>query len=384
MEGCLFMRIVHTSDWHLGKTMSDYSLLEDQIYFLNHFAEEMRQQRPDVIIIAGDFYDRSVPAAQVVEVANQILDTLVGSLKIPVIITAGNHDSKERLSFAYKMMEKSGLYLVGSNYQPIPKITLYDDNGAVHFYPLPYMNRYDIKSVYPQQHFSKEEDAFLFWTQQLREQLNPNERNVLIAHGFFSLSGNLEKSDGTQVGGSQLVSLAEFSNFDYIALGHIHKARTVGLPQARYSGSPLKYSVSESSHKKVYYLVELTEKGNLNIQEHVIKPLRDVRIVSGVFADIKRREYHENQNFDDYVFISLHDREPVPDVMSRLKPLFSNILGIQFPEYGSSIFQNQETLKSLQNKSISDLFYDFYRLSTGEPLTPIQEKIIQEMTAQFE
>lgn len=364
--------------------MSDYSLLEDQIYFLNHFAEEMRQQRPDVIIIAGDFYDRSVPAAQVVEVANQILDTLVGSLKIPVIITAGNHDSKERLSFAYKMMEKSGLYLVGSNYQPIPKITLYDDNGAVHFYPLPYMNRYDIKSVYPQQHFSKEEDAFLFWTQQLREQLNPNERNVLIAHGFFSLSGNLEKSDGTQVGGSQLVSLAEFSNFDYIALGHIHKARTVGLPQARYSGSPLKYSVSESSHKKVYYLVELTEKGNLNIQEHVIKPLRDVRIVSGVFADIKRREYHENQNFDDYVFISLHDREPVPDVMSRLKPLFPNILGIQFPEYGSSIFQNQETLKSLQNKSISDLFYDFYRLSTGEPLTPIQEKIIQEMTAQFE
>lgn len=181
-----------------------------------------------------------------------------------------------------------------------------------------------------------------------------------------------------------MVSLAEFSNFDYIALGHIHKARTVGLPQARYSGSPLKYSVSESSHKKVYYLVELTEKGNLNIQEHVIKPLRDVRIVSGVFADIKRREYHENQNFDDYVFISLHDREPVPDVMSRLKPLFPNILGIQFPEYGSSIFQNQETLKSLQNKSISDLFYDFYRLSTGEPLTPIQEKIIQEMTAQFE
>lgn len=368
------MKIIHTSDWHIGKLLNDYSLLTDQRHFLNHFISDMLAIQPDVILICGDIYDRSVPSAEAVSLLNDTLSRLAQEVRAAVILTAGNHDSKERLSFGSTLLAESGVHLIGCPTYPTEPITLYDAHGPVHFYALPYLDQYDIRSLFPDEPLKTTNEAFHRFCQPLLKRLNTAERNILLAHGFFT-AGTTDSDLSDQVGGSDLISLHDFTAFDYLALGHIHGSRTIGLPHARYSGSPLKYSIDEANQQKSYLLLELGEKGTLTVTEHPICLLHDVRTLTGAFADILNRDWHQNQNFDDYVFVNLTDTKPIADVMSQLKTILPNILGVKFAQMDALTPKSAVSIHQIQTQSPEALFADFYEQQAGEPLTPYQTEL---------
>ena len=180
------MKIVHTSDWHIGKIVNDFSMLEDQRYFLQQLTLFLKQKKIDVLIVAGDIYDRSVPPAEAVSLVNDTLVNIVQHLNIPVILISGNHDSPQRLSFAHSLLEQSGLFICGEVQRPLKKVTISDHYGPVNFYLLPYFQLHDIKRLYPEKHPATINDAFELIKQEIQEEWNQKERNVFIAHGFFS------------------------------------------------------------------------------------------------------------------------------------------------------------------------------------------------------
>lgn len=379
------MKIVHTSDWHIGKFLNDYSLLEDQRFFADQFLSQMEQIKPDAILISGDIYDRSVPSAESISLLHQILDRLVGVLNIPVFLISGNHDSGERLAFGNHLLKKSGLYIEGVLHKKISKVTLQDSFGPVNFFLLPYFDRFTVRSIFPEKEIKTDQEAFCLLGEQLRSEVSENERNILILHGFFTdLHKEQEELADTSVGGSALLDLSVLPSFDYIALGHIHGARRAGSEYIRYSGSPLKYSVDEADQEKQYNIIELMEKGTLTITSQPIVPLRDVKVISGKFDEISSPEFSQTLNREDYLYFHLLDQQPILDVAARLKNIYPNLLGIQFTEYQSRLKQHSDLTCRIRQDSPQQLFEDFFEQVSGKTLTDAQSQLVSDILQEME
>lgn len=383
------MKIIHTSDWHIGKTLYDYPLLDDQSYFLDCFINEMNSIKPDVILICGDIYDRSVPSGDAVALLNQALSRMTAELDAKIMLISGNHDSKERLDFGRTLFKKSGVYICGKPSLEIQKVTLSDKFGDVDFYLIPYIDLYDVKSIFFKAELNFPEDiktsdaAFSLLCNIMFEHMDKENRNILLCHGFFAnVENNTEYDalhDVSLVGGSELISLEKFKAFDYIAAGHIHGTKKIS-DNARYCGSPLKYSIDEASQKKLYLEIDLNEKGSILVTEHPIIPKHEVRIFEGFFEEIICKAHVESENLDDYIFVELLDLVPIPDVIIQLKSVFPNVLGVSFKEVLSNeIITNTQTISELEKKSVSDLFSEFYEENTGTKLSAEQAKISEEI-----
>ncbi len=368
------MKVLHTADWHIGKYLNGYSLLEDQEYFLEKFTGYLKKNKPDVIIIAGDIYDRSVPPAEAVKLFSNALNTIINELKIKVIVIAGNHDSKDRLAFGSEILEKSGLFVISRPERNIKKITLSDEYGNINFYAVPYLDVYDAKSLFPDEKIISDNEAFEIICSDMLKNLNADERNILIAHGFFANTDDLIKNDGTTVGAGELISLKKFGGFDYIALGHIHSPRKTGLDSARYSGSMLKYSVDEANSDKIFYMLDVKEKGKIEITEEKISPLRDIVIIEDSFDNVLSMNPS-----DDYIFLKLTDKTPVVNAVSMLKAVFPNILGLSYPALKTSSEVSEETVKGIKEKSPLELFDGFFNDITGINLSEFQKKIVSDI-----
>lgn len=365
------MKVVHTSDWHIGRTLGGYSLLEDQEYFLKQLAAFLVEQRADALIVAGDLYDRAVPSAQAVALLDRFLSDVVLQKKIPVLAIAGNHDSPERLSFSNQFLEQGGLYLQGTVKQGVKRVDL----GPVHFYLLPYLEPAAVRQLFPDEDIRSFDQAVEAVARHfLYNQLN-EEKNILISHGFWINQSNspetsTEFSESERsVGGSDAVDLSRFSMFDYIALGHLH-APQQAAPNARYSGSPLKYSVSEAKQKKSVTLLDIGKNG-IAVSAHTLAPLRDVRVVEGTLAEVVKSPS------DDYVFVNLTDREYQLDAIGSLRGAFPHILGLQYVriQYHNAASGAEAVL----SKSPLELFGEFYQSSTGEQMQPEQKKLIGQL-----
>lgn len=365
------MKVVHTSDWHIGRTLGGYSLLEDQEYFLKQLTAFLVEQRADALIVAGDLYDRAVPSAQAVALLDRFLSDIVLQKKIPVLAIAGNHDSPERLSFSNRFLEQGGLYLQGTVEQGVKRVDL----GQVHFYLLPYLEPAAVRQLLPDEDIrtfdqATESVARHFLYNQLRK-----ERNILISHGFWINQSNspetsTEFSESERsVGGSDAVDLSRFSMFDYIALGHLHAPQQAAT-NARYSGSPLKYSVSEAKQRKSVTLLDIGENG-IEVSTHTFSPLRDVRVIEGTLAEVVKSPS------DDYVFVNLTDREYQLDAIGSLRGAFPHILGLQYVriQYQNAVSGTEAVL----SKSPLELFGEFYQSSTGEQMQPEQKKLIGQL-----
>ena len=386
------MRIIHTSDWHIGKFLNDYSLLEDQRYFADQFLLEMEKIKPNAVLIAGDIYDRAVPSAESVSLLHRVLDSLAGEMKIPVLLISGNHDSGERLAFGKHLLAKSGLYIEGVLQRQIAKITLKDAFGPVNFYLLPYFDRFSLRTLFPEAEIKTDQDAFRLLGEQLKEDVSPNERNILMMHGFFGAlhtsSDSLPETDPHEAeaaaGGSELLDLSVLPAFDYIALGHLHGGRKTGLKNALYSGSPLKYSIDEAGQEKQFYLIDLLEKGNLTVAPQKIKPLRDVKVLSGTFEEISSQTFAQGLSREDYFYFHLLDQQPVLDVAARLKSIYPNLLGVQFTEYQTRLKENSDLTRRIKQDSPQKLFETFFRQTAGKPLSAVQSQLVTEIMEEME
>lgn len=373
------MKIIHTGDWHIGKIVNEFSMIEDQKFYLDRLIELLEEEKPDVFIIAGDIYDRSVPPAEAVELLDNVLSKIILELNIPVLAIAGNHDSPERLSFGSKLLKDKGLYIEGMFNKKIKKVTIKDEFGNVNFYLLPYVDPAKVRLAYKIDNIRTYDDAMKFLIGEIEKDINKDERNVLITHGYVTFNmedkenkGDLELSDSERplsIGGTDLIDGRNFDLFNYVALGHLHGPQKVGGNRIRYSGSLLKYSISECRQKKSIPIIELNKDGDVEVELREIQTLRDMRVIEGPLDRLVNRDTHIGDNLNDYVFVNLTDEGEVIDAISKLRAVFPNVMGLKM--VNASVRDSESRTSASGNfreKTMTELFSDFYLSIKGKSM----------------
>ena len=365
------MRILHTADLHIGKIVNEFSMLEDQAEVLHRLVDEVKKLDVDVLIMAGDLYDRAVPPKEAVILATEIFTRLIREAGIPVLAIAGNHDSNERLEYGAELLSTSQLYIEGTLKKDIRKVTV---KGA-NFYLLPFADHVAIRKLLGNDEIKDLQDATRVQIESIKEKMNPDELNILIAHGYVVNGGkeSVEDSDSERplsIGTAEYVDVTLFDAFDYVALGHLHKAQKVKSDRVRYSGSPVKYSKSEARHQKQHLLVDL-EKDTIDVQTILTNPKRDLRVIRGFFDELMQDES------EDYIFFELEDKGYVMDAMHQLRRRYPYAMGLEY--LSKKDRQSRETTRTHQladKKDVMELFNDFYENFKDEPLDDERKQVV--------
>lgn len=362
------MRFLHLADLHFGKSIHGVSMLEngDQPFWVERFLELVKDVAPDAVLIAGDVYDRAMPSGEAVRLLSRLLTALC-EMHIPVLITAGNHDSVQRLSFAGDILARQQLYISAplSDAPALTHVTLRDEHGSVTFWLMPYVFPALVQEALGDDTPRDYDGA----VRQLlaAQELDTAGRNVLVAHQNVTQSGVEVERGGseTMVGGVGQVDYTAFDDFDYVALGHIHSAYPVGRKTVRYAGSPLCYHFEETRQpEKGPLLITLGEKGSQpEIRALPIPPLHPMREVKGAYEDIRAGELaHEKRG--EYLRFVLTDRRISPEVSVFLHELAEkrgSVLMELTSEYSRSYADAALTdSKALEEKPVEELFTGFY------------------------
>lgn len=330
------MKFFHLSDLHIGKQLNHYNLRDDQVFILNQLVEKAQELRPDAIVIAGDIYDKSIPSAEAVTVFDDFL-TKISQIQpsIPVFIIAGNHDSAERLDFANSILAKHNVFIAGlpprDKDEYLKKITLNDEFGEVDFYLLPFLKPGYVRHLFEDGDITSYDDAVRKIIE--RENIDYRKRNVLVSHQFFTFKDLKPETCDSEislisVGGLDNVDVSAVKDFDYVALGHIHGPQKIGYEHIRYTGTLLKYSVSERNHNKSFTVVNMQNKNDaIKIEQLKLKPLRDLRLEEGLLEEIISRATKDNK--DDYVSVILKDEIDQYKPKDQLENVYSHILEIR-------------------------------------------------------
>jgi len=377
--GGLMMKFFHTADWHLGKLVQGVYMTEDQEYILNQFIQAIKEEKPDAVVVAGDLYDRAVPPTEAVHLLDKVLDEIVLDLKIPVLAIAGNHDSPSRLNFGSKMMRENGYHIVGELPGKLEPVVLFDEHGEVHFHLVPYTDPSTVRNVFDDEEIRTHHDAAEKIVQQIKENMKEDARHVFVGHAFVTPYGEQEEntSDSERplsIGGAEYVGADIFSSFDYTALGHLHQAHRVMSETVRYSGSILKYSISEEHHHKGYYIVELDAQGNVTTEKRNLIPIRDMRTVEATMEEILTHPISE-----DYVFVRLLDETPVLSPMEKVRSVYPNAMHVERKIFTSSSTSDMSEVKARSQMSDLDLFKSFYEEVKGIPATEETENLFKEI-----
>ncbi len=374
------MKILHTSDWHIGKLIHNIHMTKDQAFILDDLLDLIRSEKPNVMIIAGDIYDRSVPPVEAVELLDEVLTTIVMTLKIPVIAIAGNHDNGDRVSFASKVLRENEMHIIGSLSKEIEPIIIPDEHGPVAFYPVPFCEPAIVKSIYEEDSISTHDDAMKVITEKIKDNMDKNIRNVCIAHGFITGTESLETSESERpisIGGSEYISVDYFEDFNYVALGHLHRPQKVKHDYIQYAGSLMKYSFSEAKQKKSVSLIDLKPDGSIDIDKKTLKIKRDVRVIKGNLEQLMDPAIYEQANTDDYIMAILTDKQELIDPIHTLRSVYPNILRLEKESIlKDKHLENESNQTVNMNKSPVDLFKDFYSVMSIEDYSEEKELVI--------
>ena len=371
------MKFFHLSDLHIGKQLHLYSLKEEQRAVLNEIIQYAEKEKPQAIVIAGDVYDKSVPSAEAVAVFDEFIRRL-SELSLKILVISGNHDSPERLEFAGSLLEKQGLYIAGlppvKESDHIKKVVLCDEEGEVCFWLLPFLKPSYVRGIFPEKENLSYTEAVKMLLE--REEMDLSVRNVLVTHQFFTASGKeplLSDSETVYVGGAGNVDISAVQNFDYVAMGHIHKAQSVGEARFRYCGTPLKYSAGESKDTKTLTSVTLGKKGQTAaIEELSLSPVRDVQQLKGRFEELM------GLGTEDYVSLTLTDEKMPYQPREQLEKVFPNILELKV-ENTRTKRELSGFLKEAEQAEPSVLFENFYEEIHGISMTEEERKLVGEI-----
>lgn len=382
------MKIIHTGDWHIGKQVNNYDMTPDQAYVMEQIYQILEEERPDVLIIAGDLYDRSIPPLQAVELLNTIFSKIIGELKIPTVALAGNHDSSERIEFGSNLFVSSGLYMNGLLQKEVKKITLEDKEGPVNFYLIPYAAPAVVRELFNDNNIKNNDDAMRTVIEEIKKELNQEERNVAIAHGYITYQKKESEQEelifsDSEVGGIDRISASYFDIFDYTALGHLHAPQKVGSDKIRYAGSLLKYSFSEIHQKKGLTVIELGKKGVEEITFRKLKPRREMRVLKGQLEELIKPEAYEHTNREDYFKIILTDEGELLDPVAKLKAVYPNMMEMQ-RENKMLVADTTKIAKNLKQKTTVQLFLDFYEEVGQKECDKDTKELIEEIITQVE
>ncbi len=369
------MRFLHIADLHLGKQMNDLSLLPDQEYVLRQITSIAQSEQADAVLIAGDVYQRSSPQAEAMALFDAFVSRLA-RLGKRVFVISGNHDSAARISYFSSLVKASGVYVTEAFDGALQSVTLRDRDGEIVVWMLPFLRPSQVKRRLPEEKIATYQDAVEAVLRQTP--VDPGKRNLLLCHQFIT---GCETSDSEErtVGGLDDIDAAVFDAFDYVALGHIHKPQRVRRDTLRYAGSPLKYSFSEADHRKSATIVDMGKKGEIAVRTVPLVPLHDVRLIEGLLDELMKLPYSE-----DYLWVTLHDELPPPDARVTLSVNFPNMMKFSIVNSRTKQDVDVRATQSMENKTVSELFSDFYRLQNndhapGEAHQRVLEKVLKEL-----
>lgn len=373
------MKILHTSDLHIGKYIGTYDLKEDTEYVLNQVVDTAIRERVEVVLISGDVFDRPNPSEEAIKMYVSFLKELLDK-NIKVIAISGNHDSGIRLS-AYKDILGKGYFVEGEFNSPMRKVSLNDEFGPVNFYMLPFFTPFIVKSNLKLEKGLENYDLAMDEIIK-RENIDTSQRNIILAHQFiagFKFGGSEEdfsysNGDEKNVAGVGIISLDKFQNFDYVALGHIHKPQKISRETIRYSGSLLKYKTSEiDGPDKSVVIIDLKEKGNIEVKLDPIKPLHPFVKIEGLLSELT----NTNPNENDYVYLIVDDDKTPIEAKNKLTPYYKRIVDIEFPN--DTLQQKMNLDTSLADKRPIDFICEYYREKTNKDLDEENKKLLAEI-----
>lgn len=391
------MKFIHTADLHIGKRVCEHSMLEDQKYILNQIIKIVDDEAPDGVILAGDIYDKSVPSADAVDVLDDFLVELSGHCQ-NVFVLSGNHDSAERIAFGGRLMQNQGVYMSPVYDGSFTPVTLKDSVGEVDVWMLPFVRPATIRACLGSGEVADaEREQVVDYTSAIqmavsKMDLKPGRRNVLIAHQFVTGAQVDEGGSEEFVGGLDNVESYAFDGFDYVALGHIHRPQNVaknesGVGRVRYSGTPLKYSLSEANHEKSVTVVELGTANNgaceLSVREVPLKPLRDVRKIEGSFAELVSAEFRDAQkrdgkSLDDYVYVVLTDENDVMDAAAKLRGYYTNLMALGYNNSRTRSVANLD-FENVDKKTPAEIFNDFFKEMNNREMDQQESEFVKNM-----
>ena len=367
------MKFLHLSDLHLGKRLNEFSLIEDQKYILEQIVQLADTSKADAVILAGDIYDKAVPTAEAVTLFDDFLDKLA-ALNLQIFVISGNHDSAERIAFGGSLMKKSGVYMSPVYDGKVEPIVLQDDHGPVNVYLLPFIKPIHVKRAFPDLEIGSYSEAVQAAVDAM--EIDDQQRNLLVTHQFVTGAVRSE-SEEISVGGSDNVDAHVFDAFDYVALGHIHRPQSVGRPEVRYCGTPLKYSFSEAAHEKSATLVTLGEKGSVTIEPIPLKPLRDLCEIKGTYEQVTAKSFYEDTDYpQSYMHITLTDEEDIPDAMGKLRAIYKNLMKLDYDNQRTRSTNIIEGAEEAEAKSPLDLLDEFYGKQNNQPMSEEQRTFV--------
>ena len=369
------MKFLHLSDLHLGKRVNEFSMMEDQDYVLRQILSMTEEEEPDAVLIAGDVYDKPLPPAEAVRMFDDFLFRLSGK-GVRVFIISGNHDSPDRLAFGSRLMEGSGIHMARAYGGHVAPVTMRDEWGPVNIWMLPFVKPADVRPFFPDREIADYTGAVAAAVGEM--ELRPEERNILVAHQFFTGAERCESEEIT-VGGTDCVDVSTVKGFDYVALGHIHGPQQVTAPHIRYCGTPLKYSFSERNHVKSVTVVQMGEKGRVEIRTRPLRFLRDMRQIRGSFEELTKGKKNGDPGAEDYLHVILTDEEDVPDAMARLRTVYPNMMKLDYDNTRTRTEAEIGEADMTRGKSETELFAEFYEKQTGNTLTQDQLALATEL-----
>ena len=379
------MKILHLADLHLGKILQEQSLIEDQEYMLKEIIKIIKNEDIGTVLISGDVYDRSVPPAEAVNLLDNFLKILIKELKIKVFIISGNHDSKDRLGFGSKIFKDEGLYIESKYNGNLRKIEIEDEYGKLNIYMLPFIKPVEVKQYFEDDLENNYNTAINKIIK--KEKINKEERNIILVHQFVT-AGTVEpersESEVLTLGGIENVDVSNFDDFDYVAIGHVHRPQKIGRDTARYAGTMLKYSFSEINHNKTVPIIDFKEKGNIEINLKELAPIRDMREIKGPIEELLKKENYEKGNINDYIKAIITNEETVYDAIGQIRRIYPNTLKLEIRNSKTinSVEEQNLNLEKAKKKSELELFSDFYKSQNNVDLDENQKEIIKDIISE--
>ncbi|MFJ4848257.1 exonuclease SbcCD subunit D [Streptomyces sp. NPDC088733] len=352
------MRLLHTSDWHLGRSFHRVGLLDAQAAFVDHLVATVRAEGVDAVLVAGDVYDRALPSLPAVELFDRTLHRLAG-LGVPTVMISGNHDSGRRLGVASGLIDRAGIHLRTDPAGCATPVVLADAHGPVALYGLPYLEPALVREEFAVERAGHTEvlSAAMARVRADLAERPAGTRSVVLAHAFVAGGAPSDSERDITVGGVAAVPAGVFDGVDYVALGHLHGAQTI-TERVRYSGSPLAYSFSEADHRKSMWLVDLGPDGSVAAERVDCPVPRRLARIRGRIDDLlddPALARHE----DAWVEITLTDAFRPHDAMARLRERFPHALALAFePERADEdpLASYAERLRGRSDRQIAEDF----------------------------
>lgn len=365
------MKFAHLSDLHLGIRICDVKMAQDQRFILNQIAEIIESHKPDGVFISGDIYDRPIPPEESVEMLSNFL-TRIKQAGCDIYMISGNHDSPERIDFAADLFGSVGIHISGKYDGKVKKITRKDEYGELDIYLLPFIKPSYINHLLPDEERIESTDYDAAVRKVLSDvKPDKNKRNIILAHQFIQ-GATRSDSEEVIVGFIDAIAADIFDDFDYVAMGHLHKKQCIKRDSLCFSGTPLKYSFKEEKNDKCVTFVEMKEKGNIDLTEVPLMPLRDMKNVKGEFEKLMKKKS------DDYVRVVLTDEIPIPFAFNKLRNSFPNILRLEY-ENNKNFSAKLNKNTRLKEKTPLELFDEFYLKNNGRGLDEEQKKFVAEI-----